>query len=91
MNPHPSNKSTTLRSINPSEFKSKSPLLSEINRAVDLLKKPGGIVCFKLDHRYVLGACAFDDQGIQRILDIKKRKHISINIHPWEYSKNHIF
>ena len=73
MNPQLANKSNPSSSTLSSNIEL-SPLSKELRQAIEILKQPGGIVCFKLDHRYVLGACAFDDQAIQRILEIKKRK-----------------
>jgi L-threonylcarbamoyladenylate synthase len=73
MNPQFTHKSPSLPSTFSSDLE-RSSLPEEVRQAIHLLKQPGGIVCFKLDHRYVLGACAFDDQAIQRILEIKQRK-----------------
>lgn len=74
MTPHLSNKSISPSSSVSSELDLNLANQPDLLHAIERLKSPGGVVCFKLDHRYVFGACAFDDQAIQRILDIKQRK-----------------
>lgn len=43
-------------------------------QALELLKQPGGVVCFQLNGRYVLSCDPEQDEAVQRINQLKGRK-----------------